>query len=225
MDRQVERAMVTYQSPHGLDAITLHDGDVASFGRGSECQVRFAFAPQPDEGVPRLAGRLLVMSERVFIESLGQVGHRALEVRTGVGSSVQIPIGEGFSPKENKFDVLVRGHSNTWKLGITVRPSVNSSSVLGQSDPPTRRYELPLSDFQFAVLRAYYEPIANGRIEPATHKDVAAALNYHPNTVREALYEIWALMFEQGVPMPDVTDKRIAVVEAARIHGLLSIQE
>jgi hypothetical protein len=39
--------------------------------------------------------------------------------------------------------------------------------------------------------------------------------------VREILYEIWARMFAQQVPMPDVSDKRVAVVEATRVHGLL----
>jgi hypothetical protein len=52
---------------------------------------------------------------------------------------------------------------------------------------------------------------------------VAAALNYHPNTVREVLYEIWALMFAEQIPMPDVSDKRVAVVEAARVHGMLHV--
>jgi hypothetical protein len=54
------------------------------------------------------------------------------------------------------------------------------------------------------------------------HREVAAALNYHPKTVRKILYEIWALMFAHEVPMPDVSDKRVAVAETARVHGQLS---
>jgi hypothetical protein len=80
---------------------------------------------------------------------------------------------------------------------------------------------LDLNEREFAVLTAYCEPPNRSRSEPATHKEVAAALNYHPNTVREILYEIWAQMLELQIPMPDVSDKRIAVVEATRLHGLL----
>lgn len=108
-----------------------------------------------------------------------------------------------------------------WKLGITVRESVGSNTADRSQDPPTKRFSLDLTESQYAVLTAYCEPPSRGRSEPATHKEVAAALNYHPNTVREILYEIWARMFAQQVPMPDVSDKRVAVVEATRVHGLL----
>jgi hypothetical protein len=32
-------------------------------------------------------------------------------------------------------------------------------------------------------------------------------------------------MFAAGIPIPDISDKRIAVVEAVRIHGLLRPEE
>jgi hypothetical protein len=215
-----ERAVVTYPAPHGIDALTLSEGETVTFGRSADCEARFGYAPVPDNGVPRVAGRLLVAGDRVFLESVSQPGHRALEVRGTEGTSVQIPHGEGFSPRERQFDILVRGESNVWKLGVTVRVPFDASTV-GAGDPPTNRFDLGLSHLQEKVLAAYCEPLTMGRIEPATHKEVAAALNYHPNTVREVLYEIWALMFAHEVPMPDVSDKRVAVAEAARVHGLL----
>jgi hypothetical protein len=212
-------AVVTYPAPHGVEAETLHEGDVASFGRGAECLVRFGYAPQPDQDVPRIAGQFIVMNKRVFIESSARIGHRALEVRAS-HRTVQIPIGEGYSPRDSKFDVLVRGTTAPWKLTVTIRTQPDMVSRPEASDPPTYHYTLGLTDLQRAVLEAYSEPLKLGRLEPATHREVAANLNYHPNTVREALYEIWTLMFEQGVPMPDLSDKRVAVVETARIHGL-----
>lgn len=218
--RSVERAVVTFPAPHGVDAVTLSDGGMVAFGRSADCQARFGYAPVPDEDVPRVAGRLLAAGERVFVESAAQPGHRALEVRNPQGAVVQIPHGEGFSPREGRFDVLVRGKSQLWRLGVTVRQP-HERSRFGPTDPPTNRFDLGLSDLQHRVLATYSEPLASGRMEPATHKEVASALNYHPNTVREILYEIWALMFAHEVPMPDVSDKRIAVVEAARVHGLL----
>jgi hypothetical protein len=88
-------------------------------------------------------------------------------------------------------------------------------------DPPTERLPFDLNDFQRKVLIEYAVPMSNGRGEPATHREVATRLSFHPNTVRETLYDIWTHFFEMGVPMIDVDDKRVAVVEAARLHGIL----
>jgi hypothetical protein len=222
-ETKVERAVVTYLAPHGIDALTLCDGDLVLFGRGAECRIRFAYAPVPDEGVPRVAGSLLAANRRIFVESPPRPGHRALELRTGRGAAVQLAVGEGRSPRDDQFDVFVHGTETMWKLSVTVRAAMGSSTSAATTDPPTRVHELGLTDLQRAVLRAYSDPITRGRPEPATHKEVAAALNYHPNTVREVLYEIWALMFAEQIPMPDVSDKRVAVVEAARVHGMLHI--
>jgi hypothetical protein len=78
---------------------------------------------------------------------------------------------------------------------------------------------------QRRVVAAYMEPLRHGRLEPATHREVAAALSYHPNSAREALYEVWARMFAAGIPMPDVAEKRVAVVEAVRLHRLLALDD
>ena len=216
-DRQ--RAVATYLAPHGTDAVTLRDDTTTAFGRGSECEIRFGYAPTPDEGLPRIAGRLIVANHRVFVESAAMEGHRALELKTA-NESRQLGAGEGFSPRDQQFEVLIRG-VKTWRLAITLRSEEFPPLRTNASDPPTRGFSLDLTDQQVAVLSAYCEPPGRTRAEPATHKEVAAKLNYHPNTVREILYDIWAKMFEQQVPMPDVSDKRVAVVEAARNHGLL----
>jgi hypothetical protein len=220
---KLERAVVTYLAPHGTDALTVCDGDLVLFGRGAECQIRFAFAPVADEGVPRVAGSLLAANGRIFVETAAEPGHRALELRTASGATLQIPVGEALSPREDQFDLFVHGTGALWKLSVTVRTAPRMFVSEGRHDPPTRRHELTLTDLQRAVLAAYAEPITRGRAEPATHKEVAAELNYHPNTVREVLYEIWALMFAEQIPMPDVSDKRVAVVEAARVHGMLQL--
>lgn len=216
---ETERAVVAFPAPHGVDAVTLCDDSTTAFGRGAECEVRFGYAPTPDNALPRTAGRLVVANHRVFVESAAQEGHRALELITADGIR-QLGAGEGFSPRDNHFEVLIRGEK-TWKLAVTVRSDDLPAAPHSTPDPPTRRFSLDLTEQQFAVLTAYCEPPGRTRAEPATHKEVAAKLNYHPNTVREILYDIWAKMFEQQVPMPDVSDKRIAVVEAARNHGLL----
>ena len=103
----------------------------------------------------------------------------------------------------------------TWRLGVTVRPGeVRPSSRA--DEPPTKRFSLDLTPQQMSVLTAYCEPPSRGRAEPATHKEVAAALNYHPNTVREVLYEIvsdpdgsWVWRHHPGnLPVPAPADSR-----------------
>jgi hypothetical protein len=116
---------------------------------------------------------------------------------------------------------LIRGSSDQWRISVTTRTLATLRTLESPDDLPTTRITLDLTDFQWTVLRAYAEPIVLGRIEPANHKEVAAALNYSPNRVRQVLYEVWSILFAEGVPMLDVDDKRVAVVEAARVHGLL----
>jgi hypothetical protein len=213
-------AGVTYEAPQGSEALELFEGDVVSFGRGSECAIRFGYAPQPDQEVPRVAGQFVVLNQRVFIQSADKLGHRALEIESK-NQSVQVPLGEGYSSRESRFDVVVRGLNKSWRLRVTTRAPQIVQGLEDGDDPPTTNFTLDLTEFQWRVLRAYAEPIRMGRIEPATHKEVATELSYHPNTVRETLYGIWLIFFEQGVPMLDVDDKRVAVVEASRVHGHL----
>ena len=216
--------MVTYPAPHGVEAIRVHDDEIVAFGRGAECAVRFAYAPVVDRGVPRVAGSLAVVNGRVFVESTGTLGGRALTIRTDVGVTRHLPVGDGVSPRERHFEIVVHGESGPWKIGVAARPRSVSVSALSSADPPTRHHELVLTPVQRRVLEAYSEPVRRGRLEPATHRQVATALSYHPNTVREVLYEIWARMFAEQIPMPDADDKRVAVVEAARLHGLVGFE-
>ncbi len=212
---------MTYAAPHGTDVHVLQDGEVVDFGRDGSCAVRFAYAPVADQGVARVAGRLLVAGGRVFVESRGAQGHRALEVRADGSPVVQLGHGEGFSPRSSSFEVLVHG-DRAWRLQVDVRHAAHEGAD-DSNDPPTNRLTLELTPAQRRVLEAYSAPVLRGRLEPATHNEVAGTLDLHANTVREALYEVYARMFTAGIPMPDVTDKRVAVVEAARLHGLVGI--
>jgi hypothetical protein len=215
------RVAVTFPAPHGTESLVLHDGDVAHFGRGGDCGVRFGYAPIADVGVPRVAGRFVVAAERVFVESVDVTGRRSLEIIAAGRPPVLLGIGDGFAPSENEFRVTVHGEQRAWVLSVVVRREVSDANRSGW-EPPTRSFELRLTETQQRVVAAYVEPLRNGRMEPATHREVATALSYHPNSAREALYEVWARMFAAGIPMPDVSDKRVAVVEAVRLHRLLA---
>lgn len=220
MEGRAARAVVTFDAPHGVDAVTVVDGDVAKFGRDAACAVRFGYAPVRDLGVARVAGQLVAAGGRVFVESADAPEHRALEIRAPETPPVHLAHGEGFAPRTATFEVLIHG-DRVWTLGVAVRRDTVITAE-GSAEPPTMGFDLDLTPMQMRVLEAYCAPILRGRVEPATHKEVAVALSYHPNSAREALYDIYTRMFAAGIPMLDVADKRVAVVEAARRHGLIT---
>lgn len=213
------RAAVTFPAPHGTESVVLHDGDEVAFGRSASCPVRFAYAPVADESVPRVAGRLLAAGKRVFVDAVGGPGRRAIEVLADGRPPVLLALGEGYAPSASEFRVTVHGERAAWNLSVFVRDAATVDHSV--DDVPTRRFELALTQREKRVLEAYAEPWRRGRIEPATHREVAAVLACHPNSARETLYVVWARMVAAGIPMPDVSDKRVAVVESARLHGLL----
>lgn len=211
---------MTYEAPHGVDSVVLRDGDVAEFGRAGSCAIRFGYAPIADTGVPRIAGRLIAAAGRVTVEALDVAGRPALEISAAGRPPVMIAAGDAFSPSNPAFRVTVYGHVRSWCLDVVVRPAPAASSSL-PTDEPTRTHELELTEAQRRIITAYVDPIRRGRLEPATHREVAELLGCHQNSAREVLYTVWSALFAAGVPMPDVADKRVAVVEAIRLHRLL----
>ncbi len=215
------RAAVTFSAPHGTESFVMADGQVVAFGRGGDCQVRFGYAPVADVGVPRVAGRFVVAARRVFVESVDVVGRRSLEIAVEGRPPMLLGLGDGFAPVEPEFRVTVYGEQRAWPLSVVVRQAARPA-VGHAGDLPTKGFSVGLTELQRRVIAAYMAPMVQGRMEPATHREVAAALSYHPNSVREALYGAWAKMFAAGIPMPDLADKRVAVVEAVRLHRLLA---
>lgn len=216
-------AGVRFEGPQGIESEVLCEGDVASFGRAASCRVRFAFAPIADLGVSREAGRFVIAAGRVFVEASAADGRRAIEVSAPGRPPVLVGPGDAFCPAEQEFKVVVHGETRTWPLEVTTRSETSSAARHAGTrlDDPTIRSEIVFTEAQRRVLEAYLAPIRRGRIEPATHREVADALGCHPNSAREALYAVWAALFAAAVPMPDVADKRVAVAEAIRAHRLL----
>lgn len=213
------RAAVTFEAPHGPESMILHDGEIAEFGRARECAIRFGYAPVADPGVPRVAGRLITAGGRVVVEGIDAPGRSALEICADGRPPMMVAAGDAFAPAETSFRVTVHGQARTWRLEIVVRPQVLTAR--DSDDSPTRTHELRLTAAQRRIIETYLEPLRRGRLEPATHREVAEALGCHQNSAREVLYSVWSSLFAAGVPMPDVADKRVAVVEAIRLHRLL----
>jgi hypothetical protein len=224
-------ATVTFSMPHDdVGCLHLGDGDIVEFGRAATCGIRLAFAPAADMAVPRIAGRLVTAGGRVFVEVADAPKRPSVQIHMEGRPVVSVGVGDAFSPAEDQFRVVIQGSQQMWPLDVRVHRRTGDTPEAGhdQSEaaedpevPATHTYDVPFTDLQERVLHAYLEPLTRGRLEPATHREVAAALSYHPNRVREVLYDIWALLFHTGVPLPDIGEKRVAVVEAVRLHRLL----
>ena len=120
----------------------------------------------------------------------------------------------------------MQGALSLWRLTVRVVEAGNRGLGLSRGgpddEPLTTGYQLELTPQEQAVIDAYFEPFRRGRQEPATHREVAERLHYGQSRVREILYGVWAEMERKQIPMPDVDDKRQAVIEAAQAHGLVS---
>jgi hypothetical protein len=213
-------AAVIYPAPHGTDGvlITPASGPFVAFGRGGDCAIRFGYAPHPDTRLPRRAGAFLIAGTRVAVENTSTTTPASLQVRAPGQPPVEVSPGEVYAPSALEYDVIVRGERD-WTQTVRVRPFTSLPPSHG--DPTTQDWDLNLSDQEHRVLAAYLTPLQAGRLEPATHTEVAAALHYSTNKVRSDLYSIWAKMIAGGVPVPDYHDKRMAVTTAAVKNGII----
>jgi hypothetical protein len=191
------------------------------FGRSRACLVRFGHAPTADARLARHAGSILrAGDDRVVIECSPEPGHAPLEVRSPDAPTVLVRLGEAFSPSAASFEVVVRG-TREWVLAVRTRRRRSRYDTGGRADEPeTRRWRLELTDHEREVLAAYVAPLRSGGLEPAGHKEAAAALHYGASKIRKDLYEIWSKMVGEGFAMPAYSDKRVAVATVALAHGL-----
>jgi hypothetical protein len=215
---KIERAAVTFPAANGVDSLIVFDGDVVAFGRSRECDIRIGLFPVEDLLVSRVAGRLIVNVGRVLVECPAAPNHSALDVHVAGQPVYTVAVGAVYGPPSTEFTVVVAGERSL-KLSVAVRAMDVVSGPL--SGAPTQARRLDLSAVQRSVIEAYLEPMRRGRLEPASHREVAETLDRHQSSVREVLYDVWARMFALGIPMPDVSDKRVAVIDAIRHHSLL----
>jgi hypothetical protein len=215
-------AAVVFEGPLGPDGAVISgsSGDRVAFGRGARCPIRFGHAPAPDLGLPRHAGAFLVAGERVMVETSAEAGHAPVRIVWEDRPPLDLPPGEVYGPASVEFDVVVRGE-RSWVLHVRTRGPVPPPAPDGSAgDPPTERRPFDLGGHERMVLDAYVAPLRAGRLEPATHAEVAERLSYSVNKVRRDLYGIWQQMVTCGVAVPEYGDKRVAVAQAALAHRL-----
>lgn len=212
-------ALVAFAAPHRtmrrrLDAATPS----LRFGRHGQCEIRIGHSPLLDEGIPRLAGQLLLWNGRVAVENLDDV--YAFDVGLKDGPRSVVRPGDLHSPGEPAFEVQVVGAIGTHTIrvlvidedaGVPTNPAgADSESV---TSPPPR-----LTAAERAVLEAYLAPLKDGKPLHATHTAAAGALGMSKTWVRARAADIYDKFFIAGVPMRDYADDVDAVVDAAWRH-------
>lgn len=210
----------TLSSEFGTVAIPA-DGQV-TFGRGTDADVRIGAAPIYDDVVPRSAGRVFSIDDRIVVENLDDT--LAFDLRVDGRPLIAVPPGDLHSPRDQTFDIVVAGGVTSYELAIRV----NTDGVVprrlardaseAELDPPTGAVP-SLTDRQRAILDAYVRPLRHGGLV-ASHQQVADELIVSRSLVRVECERIWSALFLAGVPMRDLGDARDEIVDAWSRHRI-----
>src|SRR6266511_3908998 len=84
------------------------------FGRATECVVRFGHQPTADLSVPRIAGVIRVIDERVAVDNLSN--KVAFDVKTPDGPLETVRPGALLAPAANRFEIIYRGSSSDYLI-------------------------------------------------------------------------------------------------------------
>lgn len=215
----VDVAIVTFPAPHGTDSVSLGEGDEATFGRGSDCTIRFGFAPTIDASLARLAGSFYIRHGRVNVEC-NERNRFAFEVLAPGRPPQTIAVGSSLGPAESQFAVIVPTPDRQWRLEVFTKPRA-ALAVPTTDDVQTRALELPMTTTEQKIVDAYLAPMRQGSLAPEAHSRAAAAVSYSESYTRKVIYDIYGRMFAAGVPLIPVEDKVQAVAHAMLHHCLV----
>lgn len=191
------------------------------FGRAAHCEVRVAHQPLADRSVPRLAGAVVVLDDRVAVDNLSD--KVAFDVKTADGPLESVRPGALLAPAADRFEIVVGGANEAHVIAVhrQDRPRRHRAGAVGwpSGDLPTT-FDPALSPRQWQILEAYTAPLRAGATTPATHAEVAAQVHWGYSLVRVECHAIWAALTLAGVPLRRFPDRRDAVVDAAVRHHL-----
>lgn len=197
------------------------DGQVL-FGRAADTHVRIGAAPIYDHIVPRHAGRVFALDDRVLVENLDDA--LALDLRVDGRALISVPPGDVHSPRDSTFDIIVTGGITTYELAVRVNVEgvhprhLPATAGEAELDPPTGAVPT-LTARQRQILDAYVRPLRNGGLV-ASHQQVAEQLGVSRSLVRVECERIWSALFLAGVPMRDLGDARDEIVDAWSRHRI-----
>jgi hypothetical protein len=195
----------------------LEAGREITFGRAPGNDVRLGHAPLLDSLVPRYAGVVFECRGQLLVKNLDD--QLAFDLRSEGRGPVPVTPGMVAGPPEREFDIVVHGTVRytiaVTNLGRAAVRTYTPDDVVDEQPPTGARVEL--TDRQRQILNAYVTPVLHGG-SPASHSQVASALNLSRALVRLECNRIWSKMLLAGVPMRDFTDARDQIVDAWLRH-------
>lgn|GEM_PF-1896327 len=222
-----ERAVATFLRDKRPVALPILDGEIVPFGRGNPGDpkhIRIGNWPKPaDLSVPRTAGYLIAVNQRIIVDCAEPIADRQivpvpLLIEQAGESDYLMPVGTAFAPAVRRFAVYLQSlKGSLFSIEIAVRPRSFVPLPLGE---PSIRQVITLTEEEREVVRRYREPISDGEQAPASHTQVAAALEAHRNTAANRITAVWDKLWDSGVPMHQSTDKATAVIRTLAAHGI-----
>lgn len=196
------------------------DGQI-TFGRSTRADVRIGDAPVYDDIVPRSAGRVFSIGDRVIVENLDDT--LAFDLRVKGRPLISVAPGDLHSPRDATFEIVVAGGVRSYELAINVDEAGGTSD--GAASHPDDLLDsdtgaVPtLTARQRAILDAYVRPLRHGG-PVASHQQVADELRVSRSLVRVECERIWNEMFLAAVPMRSLGAARDEIADAWSRHRI-----
>lgn len=188
---------------------TLACGEVLTFGRSRDCDIRLGHDPE-DDYVSRQAGEIAVLPDGLLIRNCSRT--QPLVLRPLPGAEVHIASETGVVRSKSEFvQLVVPGrHGSAYTLVIDSRlperapMAVPDPARLSAGALPTRAGASRISPRERRMLAALCEPrllLAGEGARPATYSEIAERLGTTPSSVKVCLDAVRRrLSDEDGIP-------------------------
>ncbi|MGW3360541.1 hypothetical protein ACWDFL_34990 [Streptomyces bungoensis] len=189
----------------------MQPGDILTFGRGAERDIRFAYDPQ-DDFVSRQAGSLIALKDGVLVRNDSRTQGLILQAFPGP----EIPVGPrmavGTMPYEQVRLVVPGRHGSRYALlldtrGLRAQPppaGIGAVDTRPAGALPTRAQAAKITAREMRLLAALCEPLlllAGGEATAATYRQIADRVGGTPASVRTCLDALrHRLSDDDGIP-------------------------
>jgi hypothetical protein len=189
----------------------LPPGRELTFGRGSRCDIRFAYDPV-DDLVSRRAGTLIGRDDGVLIRNDSSTQDLLLQAIPGPQDQIAPGMTLGTTASRHARLVIPGRHHTRYELVIDARPLAGPGParrppVSGDGEAPTRA-AAPVTARERRLLAALSEPVlllAGPEAVPATYREVAARVGQTPASVRTCLDALRQRLSDRD-GLPDLRD-------------------
>lgn len=230
--------MHTFDTRERLPAVTIRQagrdwmllpGAELTFGRGSSCDIRFAYEPL-DDYVARHAGTLICQPDGVLVRNESATQGLVLQAFPGPEMAVGPRMTVGTGPHKQLRLVVPGRHGTRYALIIDARALDGDdrrddapTAITSRADQVPTRAKARVTPRELRLLAALCEPIlilAGDQAVPATYRQIAERVGQRPQSVRVCLDQLrLRLTEEDGIPGLRGTGEQ---TEAADYRGPLA---